>query len=210
MVVMSRLRQIGKRSAHLARECGWSLPVLVLVVAGWFIPLRYLVEQFTVGRRAGRQLDSVIEEAAARHGVSPFLIRAMIEQESRADSCQVGAVGEIGLMQLTPLAVKDWERATGRRCPCRGALFNIYLNVEIGTWYVGRALNRWRAYRDSIVLALAEYNAGPSRAREWAPDDPRENALARVRFPGTKDYIVKIIRFREKFEQDAYRREQGH
>ncbi len=103
-------------------------------------------------------------------------------------------------MQLMGPAVTDWERATGRRCLHPGLLFSPRLNIEIGTWYLARGLRRWEGYRGQTELALAEYNAGPSRARRWAPEDPNEEFLPRVRFPGTKSYIVKILKYQAEYE----------
>jgi len=152
--------------------------------------------------------DDIVWEKARRHGVSPYLVKAVIKQESGFKPCQVGEAGEVGLMQITAGAVTDWERATGRQCRYRGLLFDPRLNIEIGAWYLARAVRDWETYRDRDVLALAQYNAGPTRARGWAPEDPRENALERVSYPGTKDYIRRVLKYREAFEKGSFRREQ--
>ncbi len=38
-------------------------------------------------------------------------------------------------------------------------------------WYLRRAMSHWQQMRDPIPFALAEYNAGPSRAQRWAGGD---------------------------------------
>jgi len=143
--------------------------------------------------------DAMIREAAARHGIDPAIIKAVIKQESRFRPWQVGAAGEVGLMQLTSGAVTDWETATGQRCRYRGLLFDPRLNIEIGTWYLARALRRWRKFDEGEMLALAEYNAGLSRAREWAPEANDGNVLPRIRFPSTRKYISNVLRYRERY-----------
>lgn len=106
-------------------------------------------------------------------------------------------------MQITPGAVKDWQRATGQRCRFNGMLFDPRLNIEIGTWYLSKAVATWQDYRDSDVLALAQYNAGPSRAREWRPKDPREELeLSRISFPSTREYIKRVRHHWRTFERD--------
>jgi len=155
-------------------------------------------------REAKREkaFDGIIAEASIRHHVSPFLVKAVIRKESSFNPQARGAAGEIGLMQITDGAIKEWEKHTGRRAPAAGMFFDPRLNIEVGTWYLGRGLQRWRGYRDCEVLALAQYNAGPTHARRWAPDDPREKALDRIRFPMTRDYIGKVLEYRLIYERD--------
>ena len=85
--------------------------------------------------------DELIVKAARRNGVDPCLIKAVIWKESRFDKRARGLKGEVGLMQIMPdLAAADWARVKGFRTPSRGALFDPELNIEIGSWYLSRAL----------------------------------------------------------------------
>ena len=149
------------------------------------------------------QLERVAQEAASRHGLASALVKAVIHQESRFRVLSRGKKGEVGLMQITDGAVLDWERHTGLRRPNRGGLFDPRLNVEIGTWYLARAVRAWQEYRDRDVLALAQYNAGRGNALKWAPENPREKALDRVRFPSTREYIVSVLKYRTSFERES-------
>lgn len=143
--------------------------------------------------------DSIILETASRHQVSPYLVKAVIKQESNFDPLARGAAGERGLMQIMGGAVKDWEQANDRRVLHSGMLYSPRLNIEIGTWYLGRGLRRWSEYRDVQAIALAEYNAGPSRARRWAPSDPQEEFLPRVEFASTRNYIENVLRYKAEY-----------
>ncbi len=153
--------------------------------------------------------DEIIEEAVKRHQVPACLVKAVIRQESSFRPLVRGGAGEIGLMQITEGAILDWERFHGRRCPRRGMFFDPRMNIEVGTWYLARALNKWRDYRDAEVLALAEYNAGRTNALNWAPEDRRENALERIHFPGVREYIEKVMKYRLAFELEQSRREEN-
>lgn len=154
--------------------------------------------------------ERVIFEAAGRHRVSPFLVKAVIARESAFNPWAVGAKGEIGLMQITKGAVEDWERHTGQHCPLPGLLFDPRLNIEIGTWYLGRAVGSWRQHRDRDVLALAQYNAGRQNALKWAPKDPREEVhLSRISFPSTREYIRVVLANWQRFEQEYDKREKN-
>ena len=149
--------------------------------------------------------DKLVQESADRQGISWLLVKAVIKQESDFQSWQVGNAGEIGLMQITSGAVRDWEKATGAECTFRSMLFDPRLNIEIGTWYLARGLKEWKDYRDAEVLALAAYNAGPGQARKWAPDDPREKAIDNIRFPSTKSYIKRVLHHRKSFQEGLSR-----
>ncbi len=160
-------------------------------------------------RRAYRRLQAnparyepIIREAAKRHGVSPAFVKAVIWTESRFVPDTVGGKGEAGLMQVTEGAIREWADAHQRPLPARPLWFDPRLNIEIGTWYLGRAMNRWRDYESMEVLALSEYNAGRSRALKWAPADPRDELPPEaVIFPSTRAYITQILAKTRYYEQ---------
>ena len=137
--------------------------------------------------------DAEIGVAAKRHGLDPELVRAVIYQESRFRKNRRGSRGEIGLMQVLPSgAAAEWARVKKRPRPTDRELFGVELNLEIGCWYLARALRRWREYDRKVELALAQYNAGEKRAREWAPKAKNGEVLPRVKIASTKKYIKEI------------------
>ena len=143
------------------------------------------------------QHDALIREAAAQHRVDPMLIKAIIWRESRFDARKVGGAGERGLMQLTEGAASEWVRENRVQNFQVEELFDPKVNVQAGTWYLARAIGRWKQQSDPVPFALAEYNAGASRAQRWAggddvvisPDAFRKN----IDFPGTKKYVDLIL-----------------
>jgi soluble lytic murein transglycosylase len=198
--LMANLTRRGQQRTR--RVSRLFLPAFLLLIM--LSPSAYL------GLHVWRQLhpsyagfEDLINEAARRHGISACLVKSVIRQETGFRPWQVGKAGEIGLMQLTLPAVRDWETMTGGNCRHPGLLFDPRLNIEVGSWYLSRALRRWGDYRDAEVMALAEYNAGRARALEWAPESVGDPALGRVRFPGTKDYIRNVMRYCENYEQGA-------
>ena len=129
---------------------------------------------------------------AGKHSIDPRLVRAVIFQESRFDPDCRGSKGEIGLMQLLPSgAVADYVKYHKIRGYSKKALTNPKLNLEIGCWYLSRALARWEGHPDQLPLALSQYNAGESRAAKWA---------ASKRSPGeypirsTRIYVSRIMK----------------
>lgn len=191
------------RSPNLARIA--PIAAVLLVVTGALSVCLFLVSRrhSSAANRRNRY-DKIIWEAADRHRVSPFLVKAVIYRESSFQPWVTGDAGELGLMQIRKkTAVADWERVTGQRCPFGGLLFDPKLNIEIGTWYLGQAMRQWHDYRDREVLALAQYNAGRTNAKKWAPKDKRETVRrSKISFSSTREYISKVLEARKMFERE--------
>ena len=180
------------------------LPLLAaagLVLAGW------LLWQTWRGVDDHRY-HTEIAVAARRHGIDPELVRAVIWQESRFDAAAVGAAGEIGLMQILPGgAVAEWARVMRCPAPPERQLFRPEVNLEIGCFYLARALRRWEGYRCATELALCQYNAGESRAKRWQPDDPQtEDIIDRITIDTTREYVKAIMKRYHQYDRERARR----
>jgi hypothetical protein len=118
-----------------------------------------------------RQYDAHIEAAAALHGVSSQLVRAVIQVESQFDPRAVSSAGARGLMQLMP--------DTARRLGVADS-FDPRQNILGGVKYLRMLLDM---FRGDVSLAVAGYNAG-------------ENAVVRhggvPPYRETQGYVRKI------------------
>ena len=172
------------------------LPLLALVglaLAGWLLWQTWRGVDDT-------RYHSEIAVAARRHGIDPELVRAVIWQESRFDAAAVGGAGEIGLMQILPGgAVAEWARIMRCPAPPERQLFRPEVNLEIGCFYLARALRRWSGYKYGTALALAQYNAGESRAKTWAPETRDGEVVPRIRIASTKKYVETIVKRYRKY-----------
>ena len=154
--------------------------------------------------------DSLIEAAGRRNGVDPALLKAVIWRESRFDRHAKGTKGEVGLMQImVQFAAKDWAAAHKRPAPSKGALSDPELNIEIGSWYLGRALKRWSEYRECTALALCEYNAGPTRAEAWKPPDKNGTVIDRIDIASTVSYVTVILTKQKEYARE-FREKSSH
>ena len=136
-----------------------------------------------------------IKAAAKKHDLDPLLVRALIFQESRFDPFARGEDGEYGLMQILPSgAVTDWARINRKNMPAKDELTNPELNLEIGCWYLARAMKRYKDYRNQTALALAQYNAGARRADKWKPSHKNGEVIPLINIKSTQKYVSSIIR----------------
>ena len=149
-----------------------------------------------------------IVAAARRHGLDPDLVRALVFRESRFDPRARGSRGEVGLMQVLPGgAAADWARFKKRPRPSVRELYNVETNLEIGCWYLARAMRRWSGYRANTALALAQYNAGESRAKAWAPEKRDGEAVPRIRIASTKKYVETILKRYRKYLRERSKKQ---
>lgn len=123
---------------------------------------------------------------------------AITRQESAFDIKAKSRAGARGLMQLMPRTARITAKKNNYKYK------RIYLtsrpayNVKIGSFYFKEMLNK---FNGSYVLALAAYNAGPSRVNRWLKvyGDPRKNEIDPVTWmelipiSETRNYVQRVI-----------------
>ena len=144
------------------------------------------------------QYDRLIRSVALEHYLDPMLVKAVVWRESRFDSTKRGTHGERGLMQVSERAAREWARENQVANFHADDLLDAKTNLEAGAWYLHRAFQHWEHQKKPAVFALAEYNAGASRAQRWANNDATapmsERAFrSNIDFPGTRNYVASVL-----------------
>jgi soluble lytic murein transglycosylase len=142
-----------------------------------------------------------LERFAKVNGLDPFLVAALIRQESEFNPKAVSRMNARGLTQILPGTGRELSQKLKVRPYATASLFVPAVNLQLGTFYLKTIVDhlggRWEA-------ALAAYNAGPSRARAWSSwGEFREPAefIETVPFAETRNYIQTVLR-----NADTYRR----
>ena len=134
--------------------------------------------------------DKLILAAAARYGMDPALIKAVVWRESRFNPKVRGRAGEIGLMQIRADAAKEWAAAEKISFFSHQQLFDPGKNTMAGTWYLRKLLGRYSKTDNPLPYGLADYNAGRAHVLKWlrGNEGAATNSrifLEQIDFPGT-------------------------
>jgi len=136
------------------------------------------------------------------HPIGPAVERCVVysiaRQESAFNARVVSSANAIGLMQVTPAAAKDTARKFNVTFDQRRLMDDIVYNAQLGAAELGGDI---ADFRGSYILAIAAYNAGRHRVKEWIEQygDPRERKvdpidwIERIPFPETRNYVQRVL-----------------
>jgi soluble lytic murein transglycosylase len=137
--------------------------------------------------------DEVIQESR-RKGLDPFFVAGLIRQESMFDARISSPAGAVGLMQLMPATAQQVARSEGIRYSREG-LEDPRTNIRLGTNFLASLVNRFDGRAED---ALAAYNAGPTRIRQWRqrPEyGDRDVFMEHIPFTETRNYVKLVQQY---------------
>jgi soluble lytic murein transglycosylase len=135
--------------------------------------------------------DSIKRHATAR-GLDPFLVAALIAQESTFDPKARSGANAWGLMQIVPATGRRLARAVGMRRFSTSMLTNPDTNIRLGTLHFSRLVGQF----GGTHFALASYNAGENRVVRWKAERPgieQDEFIDDIPFPETQNYVKRIL-----------------
>jgi soluble lytic murein transglycosylase len=134
----------------------------------------------------------VIRKYSAAHDLDPYLIAALIGQESTFDPGIRSAANAYGLMQIVPATGRRLARSLGLRRFRTAMLTDPTTNVRLGTLYFSRLVRQF----GGTHFALASYNAGENRVVRWKAERPgieQDEFIDDIPFPETQNYVKRIL-----------------
>jgi soluble lytic murein transglycosylase len=142
----------------------------------------------------------LIRKHAAVHDLDPYLIAALVAQESNFDPEIRSAANAWGLMQIVPATGRRLARSVGIRRFTTSMLTNPETNVRLGTLYFSQLSARF----GGTYYALASYNAGESRVVRWKAERPgleEDEFIDDIPFPETQNYVKRILGTAEDYRR---------
>jgi soluble lytic murein transglycosylase len=142
-----------------------------------------------------------IEYYSKQQNLDPFLVAALIRQESDFNIKEVSDAHAYGLMQLIPGTARSMARHFSIRRVNTADLMTAGLNIQLGTYYLRDLLDHFNGQMEWV---LAAYNAGPGRSnlwRNWGPFEETADLIEVIPFHETRLYVQIVER-----NADIYRR----
>jgi soluble lytic murein transglycosylase-like protein len=172
-------RSLESRLAQQERAAEAAMSYLAQEIDRITAQIESLLAQFNGGYLSRRQLYDrlypLVAPIAARFGLSPALVIAVITEESGGNQAARSVTGAIGLMQLEP----------GTAAEMGINPYDPYDNVVGGCTYLHQMLGY---YHGNLSLALSAYNAGPGAVDSYLAAHPGAQVL-----PYTAAYVDNIL-----------------
>lgn len=130
-------------------------------------------------------MDKVIKQESLKK----FLFYALVREESYFDSGIISRAGAVGLTQLMPDTATDVASRFSWKNP---DLSDPAVNLRLGARYLRVLLDAFQ----QPILALAAYNGGQGRVRQWKQTKDLPSLLLfheSIPLPETRQYIRKIL-----------------
>lgn len=190
--------------------------VYFFIVVGIFAAVTLTIFYFAFIAYWIHRYDELIARQAEVYKLDKNLVWSIIYEETYFKPWEIGADGEIGLMQVTPAVAREWAKETGMKAFEKRAAENVTellrdpeTNLQIGCWYLEKLRQKYRDQPAQEAMMLAAYNAGPSRVEEWgktaenSPPLSEGEFIERINIPSTRSYVESILnRYRKPKSSD--------
>jgi soluble lytic murein transglycosylase len=143
---------------------------------------------------------SLITKYSAAHKLDPYLMAALMAQESTFTPEIRSSANAYGLMQVVPATGRLVARRLGIRRFSTAMLTQPETNVRLGMKYFKEMVDQF----GGEFYALAGYNAGPHRVKRWLEEAPglaQDEFVDNIPFPETQTYVKRILGTAEDYRR---------
>jgi soluble lytic murein transglycosylase len=136
----------------------------------------------------------LVQQKAQERGIDPYLVLALIRQESLFDTRARSPASALGLMQIIAPTASKVAKQLGLPAPAPEKLYDAEINLTLGTQYLKDLLQR---YSNNWFKAIAAYNAGEAAVDRWEREivtDDIEEFVERIPYVETRGYVKLVMR----------------
>lgn len=134
--------------------------------------------------------NKLVKKYAEENSVDPFLLYALIREESWFNKEAVSSSGAIGLMQLMPKTASSIMNVPHVD---RSTISDPGTNISLGARFFSDLLRRFSGNK---ILAIASYNAGPNAVTRWLKERSgfeMDEFIEDIPYKETRDYVKKVF-----------------
>jgi len=137
----------------------------------------------------------VIQRYSAEFNVDPYLILALMREESLFNPKARSRTGALGLMQIMPSTGAGIAKGLKMEWSGPDVLLIPEKNIRLGISYVASLKQR---FNNNPVLMLSGYNAGPNATRRWLErsngSDDIDVFVANIPYSETHFYVTRVLK----------------
>ena len=146
-------------------------------------------------------IREVIAEDQA-YWIDPYVIAALIREESAFNANARSHAGALGLMQIIPHTAYQIARFLRVKPFDANMLFDPYLNIRFGVSYFRSLLKQ---FNGNVILSIAGYNAGPTVVARWRDEIAQtvwqsggrisyeERFIESIPYEETRSYVKRVL-----------------
>ncbi len=141
----------------------------------------------------------LIRKYSAQHQLDPYLVAALMAQESTFVRDIKSHAGAYGLMQMVPQTARQYARRMKLRYSL-SLLTTPDPNIRMGTMYLADKIREF----GSLHLALASYNAGETPVRRWMSEFAglsQDEFIDSIPYPETQQYVKRLLGTAEDYRR---------
>ena len=134
-----------------------------------------------------------------KNNIDPFLVAAIIKNESNFNHKAVSKAGAVGLMQIMPETGRWIAEQMGLSDYQDGQLYTTRTNIRMGCWYVGELEHE---FKGNLTLLMIAYNAGRGQTKKWMKQqgwDYNFGDVQAIPFADTREYVTKVLHDRDEY-----------
>lgn len=143
--------------------------------------------------------QNTILEYSEKNQIDPFLVAAVMKNESKFNPGAVSPVGAVGLMQIMPDTGRWIAGEMGLKDYKTEKLFIPETNIRMGCWYLSELKQE---FKGNLILIMMAYNAGRGNTKKWMKNnawDYNFGNIAAVPYLDTRSYVEAVMRDREAY-----------